>query len=74
MKVYVYTVKEVALELKVSEKTVYNLIHDQQIECIRVRGQIRITSKALNDFLKGGLASGEDSESDSLQEEQSLLR
>lgn len=49
----VYTVREVASILKVSEKTVYGLIHDREIKCIRVRGQIRITSEQLNNFLKG---------------------
>lgn len=50
----VYTVREVATVLKVSEKTVYNLIHSQELSCIRVRGQIRITSKQLIEYLKGG--------------------
>lgn len=50
---HVYTVRDVSLLLKVSTKTVYGLIHDQQLKCIRVRGQIRITSEQLTNYLKG---------------------
>lgn len=50
----VYTVSEIALLLKVSEKTVYKLIHDQQLNAFWVRGQIRISSEQLNQYLKGG--------------------
>ena len=50
----VYTVQEVARILRVSSKTVYTLIHDGELEGIRVRGQIRITSQALERFLEGG--------------------
>ena len=51
---FVYTVREVATVLKVSEKTVYNLIHSQELKCIRVRGQIRVTTEQLQEYLKGG--------------------
>lgn len=51
----VYTVKDVASILKVSQKTVYALIREQGLKCVRVRGQIRITSEQLDDYLKGGL-------------------
>lgn len=51
---YVYTVREVATVLKVSTKTVYGLIHDQQLKCIHVRGQIRVTTEQLIEYLKGG--------------------
>lgn len=54
MEICVYTVKDVAGKLKVSEKTVYSLIHEQQLECIWVRGQIRITSEHLSKYLEGG--------------------
>lgn len=50
----VYTVREVASIIKVSDKTVYGLIHDQQLKCIWVRGQIRITSEQLDAYLQGG--------------------
>ena len=48
----VYTVREVAEMLKVSVKTVYNLVHDGELASIRVRGQIRITSYALDEYLR----------------------
>ena len=50
----VYTVKEIAEMLKVSEKTVYSLVRDQLLECFWVRGQIRITSEQLHEYLRGG--------------------
>lgn len=50
----VYTVREVAAILKVSEKTVYGLVRDNAIHCIRVRGQIRITCEQLETYLEGG--------------------
>lgn len=49
----VYTVSEMAKILKISEKTAYRLIQDQEIPHIRVRGQIRITAKALDNYLQG---------------------
>ena len=50
----VYTVWEVAEILKVSTKTVYHLIRDNELFAIRVRGQIRITSYALDDYIARG--------------------
>lgn len=50
----VYTVEEVASILRVSTKTVYRLIKSGDIPAIRVRGQIRITNTALNNYLEGG--------------------
>ncbi len=50
----VYTVQEIATILKVSEKTAYKIIHAGELEVIWVRGQIRITSHALETFLQGG--------------------
>lgn len=70
----VYTVDDVASILKVSTKTVYTLVHEQQLRCIRVRGQIRITSEQLDNYLRGGITSGEEVESYTLPEERSLLR
>lgn len=49
----VYTVSEVATVLKVSSKTVYKIIRNGDLKVIRVRGQIRITSQELNQFLGG---------------------
>ena len=50
-----YTVKEIARILRVSEKTAYKLIRDQELPHLRVRGQIRITAKALDIYLQGGM-------------------
>lgn len=49
----VYTVLDVADYLRISTKTVYKLIHDHELACIRVRGQIRVTSEQLRDYLEG---------------------
>ena len=49
----VYTVSEIAEILKVSKKTVYGLIHDRKLECVWVKGQIRITSGHLENYLGG---------------------
>ncbi len=53
---YVYTVMDVASILRVSTKTVYKLIHEQALACIWVRGQIRITSEQLRDYLEGEMS------------------
>lgn len=50
----VYTVADVADILHVSQKTVYRLVKEGDITGIRVRGQIRITSTALEQYLQGG--------------------
>ena len=54
----VYTVRDVAAILKVSEKTVYKLIQDQKLEVVQVRGQYRVTSGQLEDYLRGGANNG----------------
>ena len=58
---YIYNVRDVASILKVSSKTVYGLIRDEQLKCIWVRGQIRITPEQLNEYLKGGGNGGKNS-------------
>ena len=50
----VYTVQEIASILKISEKTVYRLVKNGELPILRVRRRIRITSKALEQFLEGG--------------------
>lgn len=50
----VYTVANIAEILLVSTKTVYQLVKDGELTAIRVRGQIRITSIALEQYLQGG--------------------
>ena len=56
----VYTVPEIAIILRVSVKTVYRLVKSGDIPAIRVRGQIRITSSALQIYLNGGLSTNEE--------------
>ena len=53
-RICVYTVKQVANILHISPKTMYQIVRDRQITVIRVRGQIRITSTALDDYIRGG--------------------
>ena len=50
----IYKVGEIAQILNVCTKTVYQIIRDGDLEAIRVRGQIRITSPALERYLKKG--------------------
>ena len=50
----VYTVPEIAQILRISTKTTYQLIKEGDLPAIRVRGQIRITSEALAEYMKGG--------------------
>ena len=49
----VYTVHEVAEILRISCKTVYKLLKEGELKSVKVRGQIRITSEQLRDYLKG---------------------
>lgn len=53
----VYTVAQLADILQISAKTVYRLIKDKEIRSIRIRGQIRVPSKALEEYLEGGFLS-----------------
>lgn len=62
----VYTVRDVATLLKVSTKTVYGLIHDGELRCIWVRGQIRISSQQLENYIKGGDSHDEESSRNTL--------
>lgn len=50
----VYKVSEIAQILQVCTKTVYQIIHDGDLEVIRVRGQLRITATAFEKYIEGG--------------------
>lgn len=50
----VYTVAEISHILRISTKTTYQLVREGDLPAIRVRGQIRITSEALAEYMKGG--------------------
>ena len=47
-----YTIKEVAAKLRVSDKTVQRMISGKEITSILVRGQRRIPQAALDEYLK----------------------
>lgn len=52
------TVNDVAEELRVSVRTVYRLIHDGALRCVKIRRQIRIRREDLDHYLRptaGGL-------------------
>lgn len=52
MEMDIYTVHDIAKMLKVSEKTVYRLVKDGEINVIRIYGSIRIPRIALEDYLR----------------------
>lgn len=50
------TVPEVAEFFKVSEKTVYNMINDGQLGCVKIRGTVRVLPRHIDAFLNGEVA------------------
>jgi len=54
MSITVYTVTEAAHVLRVSSKTIYRLIEENSIKCVRIRGSIRITQQAIDDYINQG--------------------
>ena len=46
-----YSLREVAENLKVSEATIRRLINDGQLRALKVRGQLRIDEKDLTTYL-----------------------
>lgn len=52
---FMLTVSEAAQVLRVSEKTVYRILRSGELESVRVRGQYRISSHVILDYIsKGG--------------------
>jgi excisionase family DNA binding protein len=47
------TVREVAEQFRVSKMTVYRLVHDGQIESVRVGRSYRIPAAAVETYLRG---------------------
>ena len=47
------TVKDVAMIMKTSTATVYNMVRDGQIPCVRVRSSIRFNRKIIESWLQG---------------------
>jgi excisionase family DNA binding protein len=46
------TVAEVAARMRVSKMTVYRLVHNGELEAIRVGRSFRVTEKAVEDYLQ----------------------
>jgi excisionase family DNA binding protein len=51
-----WTVAEAAELLRISNMTVYRLIHAAQLKAYRVRGSIRVPESAIQAYLKGSVA------------------
>jgi excisionase family DNA binding protein len=49
----VYTVKECADKLKVTERTILELIRKQKLRAVKVGREYRITESAINGFIEG---------------------
>lgn len=49
-----YSVKEVAKELKVHENTIRRWIRDGDLKCLKIGKQVRITEEQLKQFLEKG--------------------
>ena len=54
-----FTKKEVARYLKVSERTVDRLRSEMEISVYRIRGQVRIPASSINKMLKGSMSGDE---------------
>jgi excisionase family DNA binding protein len=46
------TVKEVADQLQVCDETVYRMIRQKELKAVKVRGRIRVTSAAVEEYIK----------------------
>ena len=53
-----YTPEEVAVNLKVSRKTIYNWIQEGRLKAIKIGHFWRISESELNRLLKGGEQNG----------------
>ena len=49
-----YTVDEIAIKLKVHPQSVYRWIYDGKLESLKIEGIVRISSEALDKFIKAG--------------------
>lgn len=48
------TVPEVAERLRIGQRTVYRMVKEHRLSYIRVEGQLRIPTSALEDYLTAG--------------------
>ena len=65
----VYTIRDVAMILKVSEKTVYRMIKERKLPHIRVGKQIRVSAAVLERYLQGGDNNGKTTTGKSVRQE-----
>ena len=65
----VYTIMDVAMILKVSEKTVYRMIKERKLPHIRVGKQIRVSAAVLERYLQGGDNNGKTTTGKSVRQE-----
>lgn len=56
---FMLTVSEAAQVLRVSSKTMYRIIRTREINCVQVRGQYRISSQAIAEYIERGGRSSE---------------
>ena len=56
---HLFTKKEAARYLKVSERTVDRLRSEMEIPVYRIRGQVRIPASSINKILKGPMSGDE---------------
>jgi excisionase family DNA binding protein len=54
-----YDVSTLAKRLKCNPVTVYQMLHDKRIPCVRVGNRFRITKSAVDAFLRGGGIDGD---------------
>ena len=54
----VYTVAEVAAQLRVSPMTVYRMVHDGTLRSLKVCGQYRVPAAAVHEYLAGARGRG----------------
>ena len=64
-----YTIRDVAMILKVSEKTVYRMIKERKLPHIRVGKQIRVSAAVLERYLQGGDNNGKTTTGKSVRQE-----
>jgi len=55
----VYTVKECAEKLKVTERTILELIRKKKLRAVKVGREYRITESVINGFIEGTPQTGE---------------
>lgn len=52
------TVAEVALVMRISKMTVYRLIHQGELEAVRIGRSFRVPEKAVNQYMRNAVVTG----------------